>query len=180
MASAFSHALSAIAIGKLGTAKKLPAKFWILGMVCAVIPDLDVVSFNFGIPYDHLFGHRGFSHSLFFAFAFALILMPVFFREYTLFSKVWIGIFIYLVLCTASHGLLDAMTSGGKGVAFFAPFENSRYFLPWRPIKVSPISISRFFSEWGWKVIKSELLYVGLPCAIIIFVTWGVRYFKIK
>jgi len=38
------------------------------------------------------------------------------------------------------------MTKGGLGVAFFSPFDNSRYFLPWRPIRVSPIAIHRFFS----------------------------------
>jgi hypothetical protein len=26
------------------------------------------------------------------------------------------------------------MTNGGLGVAFFSPFDNGRYFLPWRPI----------------------------------------------
>jgi hypothetical protein len=31
---------------------------------------------------------------------------------------------------TASHGMLDAMTDGGLGVAFFAPFDNARYFFP--------------------------------------------------
>jgi inner membrane protein len=55
-------------------------------------------------------------------------------------------LFTYLFLATASHGVLDAMTDGGLGVAFFSPFDNRRYFLPWRPIVVSPISIARFFS----------------------------------
>ena len=27
---------------------------------------------------------------------------------------------------------------GGLGVAFFSPFSNARYFLPWRPIRVAP------------------------------------------
>jgi hypothetical protein len=31
------------------------------------------------------------------------------------------------------------MTDGGLGIAFFAPFDNTRYFLPFGPIKVSPI-----------------------------------------
>nr|HRC76832.1 rhodanese-like domain-containing protein [Kouleothrix sp.] len=32
------------------------------------------------------------------------------------------------------HGVLDAMTDGGLGVAFFAPFSATRYFFPFRPI----------------------------------------------
>jgi inner membrane protein len=45
----------------------------------------------------------------------------------------------------ASHGILDAMTDGGLGVAFFSPFDDTRCFFPFRPIKVSPIGLS-FFS----------------------------------
>jgi inner membrane protein len=73
----------------------------------------------------------------------------------------------YLFLATASHGLLDAMTDGGLGVAFFSPFENSRYFLPWRPIVVAPISIRRFFSGRGVEVMKSELLWIWVPVIVV-------------
>src|SRR5882762_8020619 len=45
----------------------------------------------------------------------------------------------FFFAATASHGLLDAMTSGGPAIAFFAPFSDARYFLPWRPIVVSPL-----------------------------------------
>jgi hypothetical protein len=41
----------------------------------------------------------------------------------------------YFFVVTASHGALDAMTDGGLGIAFFAPFDNTRYFFPFRPIK---------------------------------------------
>ena len=63
----------------------------------------------------------------------------------------------------------DAMTTGGLGVAFFSPFDNSRYFFPWRPIKVSPIGIGKFFTMRGIQVLKSELLWIGLPS--IVFIT---------
>ena len=33
----------------------------------AVLPDLDVLGFHAGIPYEHTLGHRGLSHSLLFA-----------------------------------------------------------------------------------------------------------------
>ena len=69
---------------------------------------------------------------------------------------------------TASHGALDAMTDGGLGVAFFAPFSGERYFFPFRPIVVSPIGLGGFFSEWGVAVIKSELLWVWLPSALVV------------
>jgi len=71
-------------------------------------------------------------------------------------------------MCTASHSLLDAMTTGGLGVAFFSPFENARYFLPWRPIQVSPMGFKKFFSEWGLEVIKSELIWIGIPFVLML------------
>jgi inner membrane protein len=72
-----------------------------------------------------------------------------------------------LFLSTLSHGILDALTSGGLGVAFFAPFDNSRYFFPWRPIRVSPISVSGFFSSRGLQVLRSELQWIWLPAALV-------------
>jgi inner membrane protein len=58
------------------------------------------------------------------------------------------------------------MTDGGLGIAFFAPFDDSRYFFPFRPIKVAPIGLS-FFSARGLAVIGSEILWVCLPATII-------------
>jgi inner membrane protein len=75
--------------------------------------------------------------------------------------------FTYVFLATASHGLLDAMTNGGLGVAFFSPFVNQRYFLPWRPILVSPISVTRFFSVRGYDVLRSELFWVWIPAFLL-------------
>jgi len=62
-----------------------------------------------------------------------------------------------------SHGLLDAFTDGGLGIAFFAPFDPTRYFFSWRPIAVSPIGISQFFSLWGLSVLLTEAIWIGLP-----------------
>jgi inner membrane protein len=61
--------------------------------------------------------------------------------------------------------LLDAMTNGGHGVAFFAPFENSRHFFPLSPIEVSPIGVSRFFSARGAVVVQNEMWWIWLPAA---------------
>jgi inner membrane protein len=75
-----------------------------------------------------------------------------------------------------SHGLLDAMTNGGLGVAFFAPFSNERYFLPWRPILVSPLSIHVFFgSRKGLRVMWSELGWIWLPAALVFLVGLALR-----
>jgi inner membrane protein len=69
----------------------------------------------------------------------------------------------YLFLATASHGVLDAMTDGGLGVAFFSPFYNGRYFFPWRPIRVSPIALGRFFTPRGYLILRNEFFWIWLP-----------------
>ena len=55
----------------------------------------------------------------------------------------------------ASHGVLDALTDGGSGVAFLAPFDDTRYFFPWRPIRVSPFW-GGFFTPRGLETVTSE------------------------
>ena len=72
-----------------------------------------------------------------------------------------------LFVSAASHGLLDAMTSSGLGIAFFSPFSNERYFFPWNPIRVSPLSIGRFMSKRGWEVLQSEFVWIWLPSLAI-------------
>ena len=75
-----------------------------------------------------------------------------------------LAVFAFLFLCAISHPILDAMTDGGLGIAFFSPFSNERYFLPWRPIRVSPIG-PRFFSARGMETMRSELVWVWIPLA---------------
>jgi inner membrane protein len=76
---------------------------------------------------------------------------------------------LYFAAITATHPLLDALTDGGLGVALFAPFSPDRYFLPWRPIEVSPIGPS-FFSERGFHVLISEIRWVWLPSLALVLI----------
>ena len=105
-------------------------------------------------------------HTLsFFAVCWALLLSFSFGKTH---KKIF---FIVLFFSTISHAILDAMTTGGLGVAFFAPFENTRYFFEWRPIKVSPIGMSKFFSKWGIEVLKSEFIWIGIPSLCVLLIT---------
>lgn len=168
MASLFGHGLAAVALGTSYGKKITSWKFYLLGAFCAILPDFDVIAFKFGIPYEHFWGHRGFTHSLFFALLIGLVFTFVFFNKHIKTTK-GIAYISFFTLCTASHSVLDAMTSGGLGVAFFSPFENSRYFFAWRPIQVSPIGIKKFFGEWGLRVILSELIWIGIPAFLYMF-----------
>ena len=166
MASAFSHAIASVALGSTFRTSPRPARFWLLGMLCAVLPDADVVGFAFGIPYEHVLGHRGLSHSLVFAAVLATTVVALAFRSKR-FTASRMKLWWYFFVATVSHGVLDAMTTGGLGVAFLAPFNDSRFFFPFRPILVSPIGVGRFFSEWGLAVIRSEVLWIWLPSAVL-------------
>jgi inner membrane protein len=73
---------------------------------------------------------------------------------------------IYFGLVTMSHGFLDALTDGGLGIAFFVPFDATRYFFPWRPVAVSPIGINQFFSPWGLSVLLTEGIWIGIPVCL--------------
>jgi len=175
MASAFAHAVVATAIG---SALGVPWRLWgtlALGMACAVLPDLDTIGFWLGIPYEHPLGHRGLTHSITFAAAVSLGLLQIVYRDSSRVERHRLGWFFFLA--TSSHGVLDAMTNGGLGVAFFAPFDNTRYFFPFRPIEVSPIEPHLFFTRWGLTVLATEFFWVGIPALFVILGVAAVRQY---
>jgi inner membrane protein len=179
MPTIFSHAIAGLALGSvlansIGKTEsvRLPVRFWVLTIICPVLPDADVISFTLGIPYRSTFGHRGFSHSGFFALLVSVLIVAIFFRtdpwsetdEGIPFGKM--TLVSYFFLATLSHALLDALTNGGLGVALLSPLSNTRFFFPLRPILVSPIGTG-FFSEYGMKVLGSEILWIWLPSFFI-------------
>lgn len=146
------------------------------GVVASIIPDLDVSAFHLGIPYASEFGHRGFSHSLLFALIVAVVgavlAQPL--RSTSLRS------FWFLFVVIASHGILDAFTNGGLGIAFFWPLSGDRFFAPVQPIEVSPLSLSRFLSLNGVAVLWSEILWVWLPFFAAAAITVAARRYRHK
>ena len=163
MPTIFSHPAVPLAL-RFGLGKEIVSRRLLLaGVAASILPDLDVVAFSFGIPYEHPFGHRGFSHSFFFA---ALVALLGACAHRSLDSSFGIA-FGFLFLATASHGILDAFTNGGLGIALFWPWSGERYFARYQLIEVAPISISHFFSSWGARVLLSELRWVWLPCGLV-------------
>lgn len=162
MPSVFTHAFVAAAAGGVYARAPMPARFWLLAAACAVLPDADVLAFFFGVPYADPFGHRGFTHSLAFAALTGLAAVALFFRG----ARDKASLAAFFALAAASHPLLDALTNGGLGVALFWPFSDGRYFFPFRPVQVSPVGTA-FFGARGLAVLRSELLWVWLPCALI-------------
>jgi len=168
MASAFAHALVALAMGKTIKNRELGWRELGLGAFCSVLPDFDVVGFYFGIQYGDLWGHRGMTHSILFAVLIAGSLVALWYRGRP--ATAMAGLCLYFFLCTVSHGVLDAVTDGGLGVAFFSPFDTTRYFFPVRPVLVSPISVREFFSEYGVRILASEAIWIWLPSCVAFLV----------
>jgi inner membrane protein len=164
MPSAIAHVAPALALIPAFARPGTPRRLWVLGALCAVLPDADVAGYALGIPYESPLGHRGLTHSIAFAAALAALVGGARFRSPAGFSR--LRAWLYLFLATASHGLLDAATNGGLGVAFLAPFDDTRFFLPFRPIQVSPIGVARFLSERGVLILLNEALWVGVPCLL--------------
>lgn len=174
MASILFHPVVPLTLGYLASRCDIPWRLIVIGMVCAILPDVDVVGFKFHVDYHSAYGHRGFTHSILFA---AIIAVASFLAAKPLkFRPVTTAIFIFTA--TLSHGLVDALTNGGLGVAFFGPFSNERYFFPWQVIEVSPIGIRNFMSERGLKVLASEFIWIGLPCLLVVLISFIYRQTK--
>lgn len=172
MASAFTHAVAALALGTAFRDPGPPTRYWVVGAICAVFPDVDSIGYHLGVPYGSVLGHRGITHSIFFAALLggaALSFFP------GVGSRERLRLWLFFFLATCSHGVLDAITRGGGGIAFFAPVVNTRYSFPWKLIEVSPLSVSRFFTARGVEILASELVWVWVPAALFAAACISVR-----
>lgn len=180
MPSIITHSVVGLFGANLQSEKNYKKKFYFFAIFLSIVPDFDVIGFKFKVPYDSFFGHRGFFHSLFFGLLISVIVTEFFFRKDLI--KQWdrLKLTLFFFFITASHGLLDALTSGGLGIALFSPFSTTRYFFPITPIKVSPIGIKAFLSNWGVQVLKSEIICVWLPLLTIWILIKIQKYLKNK
>lgn len=175
MPTIVTHAAVPLCLG-LGLGNKIiPPRLLFAGVAIAMLPDLDVMAFKFGIAYGNVFGHRGFTHSL--LFAFILPTLALLFHRQLKASMVRIWSFLFISLL--SHSLLDSVTTGGKGVGWLWPWNDERFFAPWQVIKVAPFRLTAYLEPYGQAVIMSELLWVWLPGFILMLLLgvwrWSLR-----
>lgn len=130
----------------------------------SLLPDIDVVGFSLGVAYADPFGHRGATHSLFFAAAIG--------AAFGLVARRYGHRFLHMAglgaCVVASHPLVDMATDGGLGCALFWPFSDARYFAPWRPIPVAPIGLDLFSPHNGYIVVTEVLLFGP----VLIYALW--------
>jgi inner membrane protein len=130
----------------------------------AVAPDLDTAAMRiFDIPYGSFWGHRGFFHSPFFLILFSAFLAAVLARRRS--KSVPLALTAIWAAAAITHPLLDMLSDGGSGVMLLFPFSTARLFFPWRPIRVSPLDSSAFFSRAGY-ILRSELPFCSAATAI--------------
>jgi inner membrane protein len=134
MPSSVSHGVAAFAIAAAAAPRGCWRALAVVGVVCAVLPDLDALPSLFGRrDFAELGGHRGITHSILFALGIASVV--------AMSTSHRLGVsgprmFLFVALVTLSHGVLDAFTDfgSGLGVAFLAPFSEHRFTAPWQPI----------------------------------------------
>lgn len=163
MPSIFTHAAIPLALWCASERGRISTRLLGAGIIAAMLPDADVLAFALHIPYADSFGHRGASHSL--LFATLLAALAIAFAKALRASHLQAGAFVFI--CALSHPLLDALTSGGLGVALWWPWSDQRLFAPWRPIRVSPFA-NNFFSARGLQTVLSELRWVWLPLLVAV------------
>jgi len=173
MASVFTHAFVGVALATAYAGTPTPRRLALLAACCAALPDADALGFLCGVPYGSVLGHRGLSHSLLFACLTGLAVTRLAYRE--LRGRAFRGRALFFTAVTASHGVLDALTSGGLGVAFFSPVGLRRYFFPWRPIAVSPLDPGRFVGRAAQRILESELRWAWLPAIAVVLVSLAIR-----
>jgi inner membrane protein len=100
----------------------------------AVLPDLDVFVVACGLPDEGAGGHRGASHSLVLALGLGLLAALAARR----FGWPIIRTAVAATLAVASHGVLDAIGEGGRGIPLLWPLSDARFMSPWRLLPDAP------------------------------------------
>ena len=154
MPSSIAHASVAVLASPLLDARWRTPRVIGLTAAAAAAPDLDAIGRPFGYAdVGFLGGHRALTHSVFAALVVGAIALAFVARTTVPRDGVRIALFVFCVV--ASHGLLDAFTTYGDGVAIFAPFSWYRWKSPWQP----------FGGLW------SEMLALWVPAALM-YVLW--------
>lgn len=143
MPTIVTHAAVPLCLGLGLGSRIIPPRLLLAGVAIAMLPDADVLAFKLGVAYGHVFGHRGFTHSLLFAFALPTLAM-LFHRQFRASAAtVW----SFLLVSLLSHSLLDSLTTGGKGVGWLWPWRDERFFAPWQVIRVAPFKLEAYLTD---------------------------------
>src|SRR5687767_8426183 len=135
MPSSFAHAAAGAALTSV-VAHAPTRRLLIAAAVCAALPDVDALGRPFGnLSYEGAFGgHRGFTHSILFAILAGAVAAWIFRRDVVVARDAQFRLWLAFAVAIASHGVLDALSTIGNGVAFWAPFSWTHYEFVWQPL----------------------------------------------
>ena len=151
--ASLGHVAVGLAAGRLHAGADGPrVASALLFVFLATFPDADVLARGLGAGPGSPWLHRGALHSLLVA---ALAGAAAAAMAGGL-GRSRLRLAIAAAAVSASHGLLDALTDGGRGVALLWPWNAERMFAAIRPIPVAPIGLG-VASGWGLRVLGWEV-----------------------
>ncbi len=141
------------AVGDVAAGKKAGTKAMLWGAVGGTIPDLDVLLNFFYDEPESLLMHRGFSHSVFFAFLVAPVLGWLLGKlDKALTTREWTTVFFWSIF---THPLLDIFT--GYGTGLFVPVWDYRIQFDTIFI-IDPLFTLPLLVSFVWLLIRSKPL----------------------
>lgn len=176
MSSLLGHTMAGITLAAAFTKGRPPRRTWALAIACAVAPDLDWFTGFLRFADHSSLSHRGLSHSLLAALLIAAMAMLIGFRDQLRSPRPW----ACMLSAAFSHGLLDACTFGGTGVALLLPFSKARFVCVWQPIFVSPIPLSSKLLDWLLFSLGTELVWIGLPALLVFTAPRSFQWLRLR
>lgn len=164
--ASLGHVAIGIAAGRLHAGTDHPRLAPTLAFTAlAAFADVDVFARQLGALRGSPWLHRGALHSLLVAAAVGIAVALV--AGGLGRSRCRMG--AMAVLVAASHGAIDAFTSGGGGVMVLWPASAERFLSPLHLLPASPIALSRFASERGLEVLLHEAIVFS---PVLLYALW--------
>lgn len=123
-----SHGIAGSVFSRALTDRPTARAALLLGLVGAMLPDVDIVFLNTRI--DYIRGHRGWTHTLLLlpVFAIALAVLAKLVYRYARHARLSV-LFLFAAVGVATHLAFDWITS--FGIMFLIPFTRRRFALDW-------------------------------------------------
>ena len=157
------------AVGEVVLGRKAGNKAILWGAVGGLIPDLDVLVSPFFSEVDGLFVHRGFSHSIIFAFLLAPLLgwliHQIHKKKMNIRRREWTVLIFWAAF---THPVLDYFTTYGTGA--FLPFHNYR-------VEFSTIAIVDVFYTLPFILVLLVIPFINRSALIRRRLTLGMFFF---
>jgi len=180
MPTPLAHAFLVWPLVEAASRGRAKPSFVIFAALSAVLPDIDLLAYVFNVNESEFFGHRGFTHSVVFAFLAAAAIAFFYARK----KSGWLKAFLVFLAASLSHSFFDALSDTAVGVAFFLPFFEVRLLFSWRPIagSLKTLHDAGLFEIITAPLVLFETFRLILPAAAIalsfrFFALWKTKRF---